>query len=213
MNHIIAACRSRPLALAVVVATVKNSAADLIVQTQIEGRALSAPHEPPTQQQQQQQQQQQRTIDWRRNAVFAAFGASYLGGVQYVIYTKLMPRFFHTPTAATVGWARVRSVAGQVAFDQFVHVPALFFPCFYVLKESVESESLPWRDGTAQRAIDKYAGNVVDDMKDQLSIFLPGALINFGLMPLWLRTPWVAGVSFVYTLVLSAKRGAPQQAT
>ena len=61
-----------------------------------------------------------------------------------------------------------------------------------------------------QRAMNKYIGNVIEDMRDQLSIFLPGALINFGLMPMWLRTPWVAGVSFVYTLVLSAKRGDPQ---
>ena len=96
-----------------------------------------------------------------------------------------------------------------MAFDQFVHVPVLFFPCFYILKESIETEGLPWNDGTATRGLNKYVGNVVDDMKDQLSVFLPGALINFGVMPLWLRTPWVATVSFVYTLVLSAKRGAP----
>ena len=35
---VVAACRSHPVALAVVVSSAKTSAADLVVQTQVEGR-------------------------------------------------------------------------------------------------------------------------------------------------------------------------------
>lgn len=64
MNQLIAACRSRPLVLAVVVATAKNATADLIVQTQIEGRTRTASQLAPASQhvehhQWQQQQQEE----------------------------------------------------------------------------------------------------------------------------------------------------------
>ena len=194
----VATCRSRPLALAVVVSSVKTSAADLIVQISVEGRALLANlrHD----------EQPRQCVDWRRNIFFAGFGAFYLGGVQYALYTKLMPQLFPSSSRAT-GWLRVRSVTGQVFVDQFLHVPLAFFPCFYVLKECAESDCLPWVDGTAQRGLTAYSGNAVEDITDQLCVFGPAAVINFAVMPLWLRTPWVSAVSFVYTLILSTRRG------
>jgi hypothetical protein len=205
MGRFAKACRSRPLVLAVVVSSVKTSAADLLVQTTVEDRVLLLPLAEPLPEQ---QPAQRLAVDWRRNAFFAAFGACYLGGVQYAIYTKLMPRLFSSASSSAIGGLRrARSVAGQVMFDQFLHVPLLFFPCFYVMKECMESECLPWVDGTAQRGLTKYAGNAVVDIKDQLSVFGLGALVNFAVMPLWLRTPWVAAVSFVYTLILSSRRG------
>lgn len=216
-RRFLSACQARPLLLAVSVSCVKASAADLIVQTQMEGRKIrlgdstgniSAGGSKTT----------SPGVDWRRNFVFAAFGALYLGGVQFGIYTRIMPRLFpeRAVKAAAVKKSffkspRTLSVAKQVGFDQFLHVPLLFFPCFYVLKESVESGRLPWVEGTALRGIKRYSVNAFVDMKDQLSVFLPGAIINFSIMPLWLRTPWVAAVSFVYTMILSARNGTRER--
>jgi len=201
ITRYLSAFRSRPLAFAVFISSTKTFAADLIVQTTIEDRTLVHDPEKP----------QKRTIDWRRSAFFAAFGACYLGGVQYAIYTKLMPWLFRSNIKATCIWGRVSSVTGQVFFDQFLHVPLLFFPCFYVMKECVESDCLPWVNDTAQRGMHKYAENAVEDITTQLSVFFPGAVINFAVMPIWLRTPWVATVSFVYTLILSTSRGDEQE--
>ena len=61
---------------------------------------------------------------------------------------------------------------------------------------------------TAGRGLARYRENAAADLAGQLAIFLPGAVVNFAVVPLWLRTPWAAGVSFVYTLHLSSRRGA-----
>lgn len=96
MAGLLAACRARPLSFGVLISAAKTSAADLIVQTQLEGRefwpsaALPAT-DPGT------DEPQQRTphrVDLRRNLIFGMFGAVYLGGVQYSIYVKLMPRLW-----------------------------------------------------------------------------------------------------------------------
>ena len=51
----------------------KTQLCDMLVQKSFEGRA---------------------SIDWPRFGAFAAFGLVYLGGVQYVVYNRLMPALF-----------------------------------------------------------------------------------------------------------------------
>ena len=52
MGRFAKACRSRPLVLAVVVSSVKTSAADLLVQTTVEDRVLLLPLAEPLPEQQ-----------------------------------------------------------------------------------------------------------------------------------------------------------------
>ena len=59
--------KRNPFAFQVIIATAKTSASDLLVQKTIEGRDWSE-------------------IDLKRNLVFVAFGAVYLGWAQYQIY-------------------------------------------------------------------------------------------------------------------------------
>ena len=42
----------------------------------------------------------------------------------------------------------------------------------------------------------------------QWMLFVPAAFFNFGFSPLWLRVPFNASVSFVWTMILSSRRGS-----
>jgi hypothetical protein len=192
MRHLATLVKRRPLACGVAISTVKTSVADLVVQMTIERR---------------------ERIDWRRNAVFASFGALWLGGVQYYLYCHLMPSMF--PSAVrfnaqclrrklkdTVGQ---RQVLMQTAVDQLVHIPLFYFPTFYVLKASILAGTVSL--DVARDAVRQYTRVAWSDNLAQWTIFLPASLFNFGFSPLHLRVPVVAAVSFLWTMVLSFRRG------
>lgn len=117
--------RRQPFATNVIVATVKTSVADLIVQ-KAEGR---------------------EKIDWQRNGAFTAFGFAYLGIIQWFIYVTLFTRL--CPQAirfANLPWAeKLKDRAGQIdlvkqtCLDNFVHYTFCYFPVFYVIKEGINT--------------------------------------------------------------------------
>ncbi|CAK0899062.1 unnamed protein product, partial [Prorocentrum cordatum] len=50
-----------------------------------------------------------------------------------------------------------------------------------------------------------------EDLRVCWATWIPVFLFNFSFCPLWMRVPVVAAVSFGFTAVLSAMRGAPQE--
>ena len=116
--------RSQPYKFNIIVATVKTAACDFLVQKYIERRD---------------------EINWKRNAVFAAFGCVYLGGLQWFIYVDVFKRLWpgmgqfanQTLREKLANPAGIRALLGQTAFDNFVHYPLIYFPFFYVFKASV----------------------------------------------------------------------------
>ena len=111
--------------------TVKTSLADIITQTAIDGKSLTE-------------------IDVKRNLVFVVFGATYLGGFQWWIQVTQFRKWFPgMDRFANASFAeKLKDVPGmisagkQVLFDVFVHLPFMYFPCFYATKEFVR-ESHP----------------------------------------------------------------------
>eukprot|EP00747_Dinoflagellata_sp_TGD_P184711 gnl/TRDRNA2_/TRDRNA2_40601_c0_seq1.p1 gnl/TRDRNA2_/TRDRNA2_40601_c0~~gnl/TRDRNA2_/TRDRNA2_40601_c0_seq1.p1 ORF type:complete len:198 (-),score=24.85 gnl/TRDRNA2_/TRDRNA2_40601_c0_seq1:87-680(-) len=192
MSWLLRTLQRWPFPAGVGISCVKTSAADLLVQCTVEDS---------------------ESIDWRRNAVFATFGAVYLGGFQYFLYNRLFVRWFPSCGAFAVLPLRQKladrsgqaMVASQVALDQFVHIPCIYFPCFYVLKTAIEAGEVSIERSRA--AINSYLQVAWSDNLAQWGFFLPAAACNFGFSPLWLRVPVVAGVSFLWTLVLSYRRG------
>ena len=57
------------------------------------------------------------------------------------------------------------------------------------------------------RCLKEYRMNMKEDMLALWKIWVPATLINFGFMPMYARIPFVAGVSFLWSAVLSAMRG------
>ena len=182
----------RPATCGVAISCIKTSAADLIIQTTVE---------------------QKTEIDWNRNAVFASFGACYLGGVQYVLYCRLFPRLFPksldfaslTLKQKMLERSGQMQVFAQTCVDQFLHIPFVYFPCFYLLKASIEAKSLSI--DVARDALHCYLEVAPNDNMAQWAFFVPAATLNFGFSPMHLRVPVVAGVSFLWTMLLSYRRG------
>lgn len=180
--------REHPFKFGVLFSGAKTSFSDWLVQSQIEKR---------------------ERIDWRRNATFASFGFFYLGGVQYAIYVPLFSRLF--PGAAAFAKAPIsakladpagmRNMLVQVGLDQFVHHPLMYFPVFYCLKDVVNG-------GSIQGGLSKYSVNYQEDLVALWKIWVPSTIINFSLMPMHLRIPWVASTSLIWTCIISMMRGA-----
>mmetsp|Transcript_1284 Transcript_1284/g.3621 ORF Transcript_1284/g.3621 Transcript_1284/m.3621 type:complete len:198 (+) Transcript_1284:87-680(+) len=182
--------RRHPFATSLVTATAKTVAADVVTQRYLEGRS---------------------ELDQRRLALFTSFGFWYLGGFQYWLYVVRFKRWF--PAAAAFGEhatlaARLkdtqglRDLAKQVAVGNFIHIPFLFFPCFYLTQEAVQKGG----NASAMRALQRYRTNCVDDLWSAWKIWIPGHAIFFS-VPFWLRLPTNHAMSFAFVCVLSLMRG------
>lgn len=182
--------KENPITFGVGFSTVKTSGADLLVQTTVEKKEWA-------------------DIDWKRNTAFALFGFFYLGGVQYAIYVPGFGRLF--PNAATFAAKplveKVKDPRGcfnmlsQVFLDQCVHHPFLYFPVFYSLKEVVAGH-------TAVEGLMKYKDNFTEDLVALWKVWVPATIVNFTFCPMWMRIPFVASTSLIWTFILSSMRGA-----
>ena len=112
------------------VATGKTLAADLMTQTVAEGKSLDQ-------------------VDWKRNAIFVVFGFAYLGGFQYWLMVTKYRQWF--PTMDRFGKLsladKLKDTAGildamkMVVFDVTIHLPMMYFPVYYSVKEFVSGKS------------------------------------------------------------------------
>ena len=57
-------------------------------------------------------------------------------------------------------------------------------------------------------AVKQYVGNMQEDLAALWKIWIPSTTLNFALMPMWARIPWVASTSLIWTCILSGMRGA-----
>lgn len=182
--------RERPVAFGMGFSALKTSFSDFLVQKFLE---------------------QRDEIDMKRNMSFFSFGLFYLGGVQYFIYVPLFGKMFPrcAEYAAKPLREKVKDVRGtseliaQVFLDQCVHHPLLYFPTFYITKELING-------GTAKQGMDRYIVNAKEDCFALWKIWVPSTLINFAFSPMWLRIPFVASTSLVWTCILSSMRGSSE---
>ena len=185
-----------PLQFAMGFGAVKTVAADALVQRYMEGK---------------------RELDKRRLAVFFSFGLFQVGFVQYQLYVNAfstafpgVAKFAAAPLAAKLRDAQgMRNLAKQVFLDQFVYHPLCYFPVFYCCKEVIQGDATTPHD-IASRAMANYLPNALDDLTALWKIFLPTAVVQFSLMPMHLRVPWVASVGFFWCGILSWMRGAEE---
>lgn len=135
--------KDHPFAFQLMVATGKTAAADLMVQTVAEGKALEE-------------------VDWTRNAIFVVFGFAYLGGFQWYLMVNKYRQWFPTMDKfAKMSFAEklhyragILDAGKMVLFDIFIHLPLMYYPTFYAVKEFVGGDSwnpVDWvRDGVTK---------------------------------------------------------------
>jgi len=184
--------QENPFANNIAIATCKTAAADLLAQAVIAGVPLDQ-------------------LDWSRFALFAAFGASYLGGFQYLYQVQVFKRIFDVDAFTSQPWADklrdgpgLRALAAQTALDLSV-LTLVYLPTFYVFKAAVFSGSADpgvW----ASSGLGSYTANFAKDEVDLIKVWLPADLVCFS-VPLYLRLPVRHVVSFVWTAYLSFARG------
>eukprot|EP00512_Aurantiochytrium_limacinum_P001036 CAMPEP_0171493052 /NCGR_PEP_ID=MMETSP0958-20121227/4754_1 /TAXON_ID=87120 /ORGANISM="Aurantiochytrium limacinum, Strain ATCCMYA-1381" /LENGTH=264 /DNA_ID=CAMNT_0012026645 /DNA_START=237 /DNA_END=1031 /DNA_ORIENTATION=+ len=192
---LLALMQANPFTAQVTIATLKTSAADLMVQKRVEGL---------------------EQIDWRRNALFIMFGGAYLGCFQWFVYVRLFQRLF--PAMDTFcnqsirdklkNKAGIKALFGQIALDFAVIQPLMYFPVFYSFKTLLDTDpevqaSLANRFSSAFK---KWKDNFFQDNFGMCAFWLPMDLVIYS-VPVYLRLPLNHAISFVWCCILSVFRG------
>ncbi len=152
-------------------------------------------------------------INWERVKYFTIFGTLYLGGFQYLLYVPFFGKLF--PNMIRFSKLKIKDKMkdnigisqslSQVFIDQFVHHPFIYFPVFYVSKQLFMSNDKSLK--SINCGIDLYKNNLMNDLGKLWKLWIPFQLFNFIVNPLWMRVPFTALVSVVWTGILSFSRG------
>ena len=190
--------KENPFMFQLGVATVKTSAADLVAQVVAERKSLDE-------------------VDWKRNGIFVVFGFAYLGCFQYFLMVNKYRQWFPTMDRfAKLSFAeKLKDTAGiidagkMVLFDVIIHLPVMYFPTYYTVKEFVGGHSwnpVDWvKDG-----VTKYANNAKEDLTAMIQLWGPSDCIQF-VLPIHIRLPFRHIVSFFWTAYVSFTRGAIEE--
>lgn len=93
----------------------------------------------------------------------------------------------------------------MVLFDVVVHLPCIYFPTYYTVKEFVGGKSynpIDW----VQDGVTKYSKNMKEDLTAMIQLWGPSDCIQF-VLPLHIRMPFRHLVSFFWTAYVSFTRG------
>ena len=157
-------------------------------------------------------------LDLRRLAVFGVFGFVWMGGFQYFFYARLLTSLF--PRAAAFAAkpmraklrdrAGIASVFGQLFVEQALYTPFVFYPVYYITKTAINGDREQMEaagQGVVEYALRQCRANFADDWKATAAIFIPGNAFNYTFMPMHMRIPFLATLSFGYCILLSMTRG------
>jgi len=190
--------KTHPFAFQLMVATGKTAAADLMCQVVAERKSWNE-------------------VDWKRNGIFVVFGFAYLGGFQYWLMVKKFGQWFPTMSRfSKLSFAeKLKDTAGildamkMVVFDITIHLPILYFPTYYTVKELVGGHS--WNPADwVQDGLTKYSNNVKEDLTAMIQLWGPSDCVQF-VLPMHIRMPFRHLVSFFWTAYVSFTRGAIEE--
>jgi protein Mpv17 len=177
LSRINAFLKRQPLLVSLVGNTVKTASADIITQKYLENKD---------------------ELDLRRLSVFTSFGLVYLGGWQHYLFNNLFVRCEKIMTLA-----KYKPISQSIILtflDLGVHTPLMYYPSFYMIKGSLEKQSV-------NNVIETYNENIKNDMIAMWKVWFPAQMINFMFCPIHLRMPFITTVSFGWTMILSLMRG------
>lgn len=139
-------------------------------------------------------------FDWKRNIIFGIHGTLYIGIFQYMLwnccFTTVTGMLCKTASTAT---------ALMVGMDLLLHIPFIYFPIFYCMKEVMQKNKM--NKEVVKTALTKWRTNLEEDVKACWGMWAPIQAITFSVVPLHLRVPFVAVVNFCWTVILSTMRG------
>eukprot|EP00039_Didymoeca_costata_P006333 m.89391 g.89391 ORF g.89391 m.89391 type:complete len:257 (-) comp13215_c0_seq1:144-914(-) len=186
-----------PFASQVLIATLKTSAADLVVQMVVEKTDW-------------------KEIDWRRNLLYSCFGFLYLGVVQWHIYVRGFSRLFpragdfcnKTFREKLKDKQGLRDLFGQIFVDLCFVQAVLYWPTFYMFKNGILlggfSEEKPYYGvtETCVVAASKYRDTFWADNLGMSAFWFPADILVMS-VPLHYRLPVNHTISFLWCCILS----------
>lgn len=191
MKSILSLPKKHPFLFGVTVATTKTGAVDFCIQNYVE---------------------KNEKINWTRVLVFSGLGLTFNGSWQYFLFVKAMPRmlpntahFLEKPFVEKMKDRQgLKEVMIQLGIENGINNPILYFPIFYTIQESLNNG---FTSTTVTTALTRYSNNFKEDMKAMWQLWIPAQFINFMFSPLWMRVPFVAVVSALWTSYVSISRG------
>ena len=179
-REVVEVCRKQPMLTGTLVATAKGVLAD------VSSQAIMQRDEP---------------YNSRRTISFALWNGLYCGIGVFLLYSVLLPRIWPT-RLATGAWHPLarRHIAFSVGFDNLFATPCLCLPTYYACNALVQSS----RQEIATRpahilagAMRTYLSEARETLRLSLGIWIPVHLLTFTVVPVELRTHWVATCSFL----------------
>mmetsp|Transcript_107217 Transcript_107217/g.342061 ORF Transcript_107217/g.342061 Transcript_107217/m.342061 type:complete len:205 (-) Transcript_107217:125-739(-) len=134
--------------------------------------------------------ERQERMDWRRCLAMTAFGTVYSGNVSYWVY-KSYSLFLPTALLKTP----LREGLSCSAVDNFVHVPLLYTPCFYIMTEVI-------RGATFKEAQDAFKTTGPNSIVACWAMWLPYQAVNFGYVAPAYRTAFMNIGCLVWNVIL-----------
>jgi protein Mpv17 len=114
-------------------------------------------------------------LDWRRMGALGVFGLVYSGGVNFAVYNS-----FSRVLPATLQTTPLRYGVGCTALDNFVHVPFLYTPAFYLSTGLLQGASLG-------ESVDTMAEGYWRSISTCWLMWVPLQAVNFAFVPAHLR--------------------------
>eukprot|EP00747_Dinoflagellata_sp_TGD_P214431 gnl/TRDRNA2_/TRDRNA2_87290_c0_seq1.p1 gnl/TRDRNA2_/TRDRNA2_87290_c0~~gnl/TRDRNA2_/TRDRNA2_87290_c0_seq1.p1 ORF type:complete len:457 (-),score=71.99 gnl/TRDRNA2_/TRDRNA2_87290_c0_seq1:47-1417(-) len=153
-------------------------------------------------------------LDLQRVAGFTAYGTLQIGFAGHMIFNRMMPFLFpysktfsnKTLSEKLCDLRGILSVCGMTAVNEGMCIPFFSLPVFYLCNEVVQVGGTD----SASGAYKKWKNNFIEDNTGNALLWCPATFINFFLMPLHLRVPFSASVSFIWCMGMSYFRGVGQ---
>uniref|UniRef100_A0A7S3YJ58 Uncharacterized protein n=2 Tax=Lotharella globosa TaxID=91324 RepID=A0A7S3YJ58_9EUKA len=134
--------------------------------------------------------------DVRRSVIFGLFGFAYGSTVGYGVYNILYPRF------APPGWP-----LGTAIFDVLTNTPFIYFPMYYFVYVAIDDNMMHGPAEYIKRGLKLHRENFREDAKAAAMFWIPVHWLNFKMVPLHLRMPFMGLIGFSWAVILSAQRG------
>ena len=132
-------------------------------------------------------------FDWRRSLAFSSFTGLYLGGCCsriYALYPRVAQRLLgRAPTPREEG-------ALSTVLDNFLHVPFVYMPTFYLSTALIRGEDFA-------SALTTLRAHWRESVAACMVCWLPTQFLIFSVVPVGARVRCVAAGDFVWNILLS----------
>jgi protein Mpv17 len=168
--------QTEPYTAAFLTCSIKASAADLVAQQ----------HPVET-------DKEEQDFDGKRNIGLMLYGGLYQGMCEQFIYSEMYPSLFGDSTS-------IFTILQQVFLDMAVLAPFVCLPLSYATKGLVKDGSVGLAEG-----LERYLNHVQEKglLLRFWSIWVPVQCVTFSIIPMHLRIPFIAFISFFWMMLLS----------